>query len=75
MKIEGRNAIMEALRSNKSIDKVLVAKGNSDGSARLLFAKLKEAKIKIQECDKKILDTESETGRHQGFIAFATDFE
>lgn len=74
MKIEGRNAITEALRSGKTIDKVLVAEGNTDGSAKVLFAKLKDAKIKIQVCKRNVLDKESETGRHQGFIAYATDF-
>ena len=74
MKIEGRNAVAEALKSGKTIDKVLVADGNTDGSAKVLFAKLKAAKVKIQVCPRAVLDKESETGRHQGFIAFATDF-
>lgn len=74
MKIEGRNAVTEALKSGKTIDKVLVAEGNMDGSAKVLFAKLKDAKIKIQVCPRNVLDKESETGRHQGFIAYASDF-
>ncbi|MEG1520009.1 MAG: 23S rRNA (guanosine(2251)-2'-O)-methyltransferase RlmB, partial [Clostridia bacterium] len=43
-------------------------------SAKVLFAKIKEANIKIQVCKRNVLDTESEGGRHQGFIAFATEF-
>lgn len=74
MKIEGRNAVAEALRSGRTIEKVLVSEGNMDGSAKLLFGKIKDAKIKIQVCKRSVLDTESEGGRHQGFIAFATDF-
>ena len=74
MKIEGRNAVAEALRSGKTIDKVLVTDGNMDGSAKVLFAKIKDAKIKIQVCAKNVLDKESEGGRHQGFIAYASDF-
>ncbi|MBR1971781.1 MAG: 23S rRNA (guanosine(2251)-2'-O)-methyltransferase RlmB [Clostridia bacterium] len=74
MKIEGRNAVSEALKSGKTIDRVLVAEGNTDGSAKVLYAKLKDAKIKVQVVKRAVLDKESETGRHQGFIAFATDF-
>ena len=74
MKIEGRNAVSEALKSGKTIHRVLVAEGNTDGSAKVLYAKLKDAKIKVQVVKRAVLDKESETGRHQGFIAFATDF-
>lgn len=74
MKIEGRNAVFEALKAGKTIDKVLVADGSLDGSAKVLFAKLRDAKIKIQVCPRNVLDKESESGRHQGFIAYASDF-
>ncbi len=74
MKIVGRNAVAEAIRNNKTIDKVLVAEGNMDGSAKVLFSKIKNAGIKIQVCKKNVLDKECEGERHQGFIAFASDF-
>ncbi len=74
MKIEGRNPLMEALKSGRTIDRVIVAKGNMDGSARKLMAMLRDAKIKTQVVDRSILDKESEAGRHQGFIAFVTDY-
>lgn len=74
MKIEGRNAINEAIISNKTIDKVMVSDSNLDGAAKVLFAKLKKKGIKIQTVSRNILDKQSETGHHQGFIAFASDF-
>lgn len=70
MKIEGRNAVSEALKSGQTIDNLLVEKNTNHE----IIAKARKAKIKIQFVDKKTLDKISTTGKHQGFIAEVTDF-
>lgn len=74
MKVEGRNAVYELLKSNKTIDKVLVQNGLRDESSRTLLSEIKEAGVKFVFCEKAVLDKESFTKKHQGFIAYATDF-
>lgn len=74
MKVEGRNAVCELLKSNKTIDKVLVQNGLRDESSRTLLSEIKEAGVKFVFCEKAVLDKESSTKKHQGFIAYATDF-
>ncbi|GHU97722.1 23S rRNA (guanosine(2251)-2'-O)-methyltransferase RlmB [Clostridia bacterium] len=75
MKAEGRNAVIEAIRSDVTIDKLLVAKDLQDIGAKRILAMAHEKRIKTQTVERKILDAESETGSHQGFIAFTTDFK
>ena len=67
--IEGRNAVMEAIRAGRTIDKLFVAKGNTDRTMDRLLEKAREAKIVITECDRRKLDAMSVTGAHQGVIA------
>lgn len=73
--IEGRNAVIEALKKNKTIEQIMITKGNISGSINLVISLAKEKKIVIKEVDKKKLDSISETGAHQGVIAFTTPYK
>lgn len=75
MKIEGRNAVSEAVKSSKTIDRVLVKNGLRDDASQSLIREIKNKGIKIHFADKITLDGESPSGRHQGFIAFVSDFK
>ena len=70
LKIEGRNPVMEALKSGKTIDKILVAEGEKHGSIIQIERMAKEQKILIQPVDRRRLDDMSETNSHQGVIAY-----
>ena len=74
MKTEGRNAVIELLKTGKTIDKIMLEKG-AQGSLGLIFAEARRKNIRVQFVDKQVLDKESETRRHQGVIAFTTDYE
>lgn len=74
MKIEGRNAVQEAVRSGRTIDRVLVKNGLRDEPSRALVSAIKAAGVKVHFVDKITIDGESATGKHQGFIAFVTDY-
>ena len=67
--IEGRNALTEALRSGRSIDKLYVAEGSTDRSLARLAAQAKEAGAVVVPTDRRKLDQMSPTGAHQGVIA------
>ena len=71
-KIEGRNPVIEALKSGKNIDKIYVAKGDMQGSVIKIKGIAKEKKIPVMEVDRKKLDDMSETKSHQGVIALAS---
>ena len=74
MKTEGRNAVIELLKTDKNIDKILLEKG-AQGSLGLIFAQARKKGVRVQFVDKRALDKESETRHHQGVIAFTTDYE
>ncbi len=74
MKIEGRNAVLELLKTSATVDKILMQKG-AEHSAGRIFAMAREKNIRVQFADGKALDRESETGRHQGVIAYVSDYE
>ncbi len=69
-KLEGRNPIMEALKANRTINKIFVAKGEREGSIRQIIAIAREKKIIITEVEHGVLDSMSSTKSHQGIIAF-----
>ena len=71
MNIEGKNAVGEALRAGTTIDALLVEKGTNHP----IVAQARAAGVKIQFVDRSVLDRESVTKRHQGFIARATEFD
>ncbi len=74
MKTEGRNAVIELLKTGKNIDKILIEKG-AQGSLGMIFAEARKKNIRVQFVDKRALDKESITRRHQGVIAFTTEYE
>jgi 23S rRNA (guanosine2251-2'-O)-methyltransferase len=73
--IEGRNAVIEALKSDRTIESILVAKGDVIGSISIVLAIAKEKGIVIKEVDRRKLDSMSTTGSHQGVIAIVTPYK
>ncbi len=73
--IEGRNAVIEAFRSGKTIDKLYVLDGCQDGPIRTIVREAKKTDVILQFVAKERLDQMSETGKHQGVIAFAAAYE
>lgn len=74
-KIEGRNAVLEALRAGKPIDKLYVLDGCPDGPVRTIIREAKKGDTIINYVKKERLDQLSETGHHQGVIAMAAAYE
>jgi 23S rRNA (guanosine2251-2'-O)-methyltransferase len=70
--IEGRNAVMEALRAGVALDKVYIAKGETDSTLSYITAKAKEAGAVVVDADRRKLDYMSRTHSHQGVIALTT---
>lgn len=73
--IEGRNAVMEAFRSGKPIDKIFVQDGCQDGPIISIKREAKKHDTMIKYVAKERLDQLSETGKHQGVIAYAAAYE
>ena len=69
--IEGRNAVIEALRSGETIDKIYLAKGETDKTLGHIASRAREKGIVVVEADRRKLDGMSPTGNHQGVIAQA----
>ena len=67
--IEGRNALTEALKSGRTIDKVFIAEGDTDRALARLAAMAKEAGAVVVATDRRKLDLMSPTGAHQGIMA------
>ena len=75
MKVEGRNSIYELLKTNKEIDKILVQKDLKDDASKRLINIIRSHKLKLQPVDKYVIEKESESKRHQGFIAYVSDYK
>ena len=73
--LEGRNALTEALRAGRTIDKVFIASGDTDRALQRLAAEAKEAGAVIVTVDRRKLDEMSTTRSHQGVIALAAAHE
>ena len=73
--IEGRNAVLEAFRSGKTVDRLFVLDGCQDGPVRSIIREAKKNDTIITFVPKDRLDHMSETGRHQGVIAYAAAYE
>ncbi|MBQ8245934.1 MAG: 23S rRNA (guanosine(2251)-2'-O)-methyltransferase RlmB [Lachnospiraceae bacterium] len=73
--IEGRNAVMEAFRSGKCIDKLFVLDGCQDGPVLSIKREAKKQDTVIRYVNKERLDQISETGKHQGVIAYAAAYD
>ena len=67
--IEGRNTVIEALRAERSIDKIYINKGDVDKTLGHIASKARDAGIVVVECDRRKLDFMSVTKAHQGVIA------
>ena len=74
MKTEGRNAVSELLKTEKTVEKILIEKGGQ-GFLGKIFAEARKKNIRVQFVDRAALDRESVTKHHQGVIAYTTDFE
>jgi len=73
--IEGRNAVLEAIRSGKTIDKLFVLKDSDDGPIRTILSKAKKTDTVISFVTREQLDRMSRTGKHQGVIAYTAAYE
>lgn len=67
--IAGRNPVMEAIRSGRSIESILVAKGERSGSVVAIIAKVKQKNIPVKDVDSKKLDFLAKGVNHQGIVA------
>ena len=73
--IEGRNAVIEALRAGKTIDKLFILDGCNDGPVSTIKREAKKHDIQVRFVDKERLDQLSATGHHQGVIARCAAYE
>ena len=73
MKAEGRNAVLELLKTDKTVDKILLQK-DAQGVLSKIFAEARRKNIRVQFVSKEVLEKESVDGRHPGVIAYTTDF-
>jgi 23S rRNA (guanosine2251-2'-O)-methyltransferase len=67
--IEGRNSVMEALKAERTVEKIYVAKGDLEGSIKKVIGMAKDKGIVVSEVDRKRLDEMSVSGNHQGVVA------
>lgn len=75
MIIEGKNAVRQAIETDKTINTLFVQNGQADTESVSIIRLARENGIKITFCDRMTLNQKSATKRHQGFIAEVTDFE
>lgn len=75
LKIEGRNPVIEAYRSGKTIDKLLVLDGCQDGPVKTITREARKQHTIISYVSKERLDQLSETHHHQGVIAIAAAYD
>lgn len=73
--IEGRNAVIEAFRAGKPVDKVFILDGSNDGPMMTIKREAKKSGALMKFVDKERLDQISETGKHQGVIAYVAAYE
>lgn len=73
--IEGRNAVLEALRSGKSIDRIFVLEGSFNGPIRSIVREARKSDCLLNFVDKRRLDEISESGKHQGVIAYMASYD
>lgn len=73
--IEGRNPVIEALKANREIEKIMIAKGAETGSAKKIFAMARDKGIPVQYVDKQFLSKQADTNAHQGVIAYVSAYK
>ncbi len=69
--VEGRNAVIEALRAGRALDKIYIAKGETDKTLGHIASRARDAGIVVVEADRRKLDAMSATKAHQGVVAVA----
>ncbi len=69
--IEGKNAVTEAIRAGRPLDKVFIVRGIADRTLAFIASSARSAGVAVTECDRRKLDAMSLTGSHQGVIAVA----
>ena len=74
-RIEGRNAVIEAFRSGKPIDKIFMLDGCQDGPIMTIKREAKKHNVLVKYVTRDRLDQLSETGKHQGVIAYGAAYE
>lgn len=74
MNTEGRNAVLELLKTDKPVEKILIEK-EARGTLSKIYAEARKKNIRVQFTERAALDKLSETKRHQGVIAFTADYE
>lgn len=75
MKIEGKNPVRELLKTDETIEKIMILNGTADSELRKFQQIAKDKGIKVEFVDKRVLDKASETGHHQGIIAMQSEFK
>ncbi len=70
--VEGRNAVLEVFRSGRDIEKIIVAKGNTEGTIRRIMAMAADKGVVLQQVERRRLDEMSQTKNHQGIIAIVS---
>ena len=74
-RVEGRNAVLEAFRAGTTVEKLLVQDGLQDGVINTIKREAKKTDCQIRFVKKELLDQMSETGTHQGVIAYIASYE
>ena len=69
--IEGKNAVTEAIRAGRPLDKIFLVRGANDKALAFIASSARAAGVVVTECDRRKLDGMSQTGSHQGVIAVA----
>ncbi|HBM75463.1 MAG TPA: 23S rRNA (guanosine(2251)-2'-O)-methyltransferase RlmB [Clostridiaceae bacterium] len=75
LRLEGRNPVVEALKSGRTIEKILIAKGSQEGPIKWIKAMAKDKGIVVNEVERVRLDNISETQSHQGVIAIVSPYK
>lgn len=73
--IEGRNAVLETFRSGKTVDKLFILDGCQDGPVKSILREARKGDTLIQFVKKERLDQLSQTGKHQGVVAFCAAYD
>ncbi|MBN2795001.1 MAG: 23S rRNA (guanosine(2251)-2'-O)-methyltransferase RlmB [Clostridia bacterium] len=73
--IEGRNPVIEALNAGRTINKIMIAEGQKEGSIKKIIAMAKEQSIVISYVDRHKIDSLSQSDNHQGVMAFAAAYD
>ncbi len=69
--IAGKNAVTEAIRAGRPLDKVFLVRGSADKALAFIASSARAAGVAVTECDRRKLDAMSATGAHQGVVAVA----